>query len=1269
MQTNSKKSAAVIAQATFKEYNKKAKDTFSSVNILMDPLVLLLCEDNRSYVPPLPLVKITLDQAQISFNVKQESFEFEHVLSAFDFYNKKTDEWDMIIEPIVYHLSYRKSVKTRDEQYNINIKSPFNINLSHDMISSFTSFYDLITKYTIDHQQTYSESPKCIIYNKTNVMCDITIPNDPQKVITLGPGDFIPLYNVNRETHINCCIGNKVRGCFSLHQLAFPVFPAGMGYVVYKKHENNSTAVYISTTLLFNNQTNKNFYIYHRQNDMYKPIVKIAPSDYTAIPINIPHDSTFVLCSGEARGQRHAQFTLKKLKAPQSINVFVDSHPFPVLLHRQLDPQRGACVVNIMCPIRLTNNLPFPAIFKVSSITYTIKRNETINAEYLMPATSTMDVSVTLPDKQISSVSQVPLKNDELRAIRVSKDGQFLYNIAASVAIDEKTGQATVSFYIPAVFFNTTNLPLSLSDKEYKVRNAFVPVKDSDYSITLWGLDSYFADNASQLTYLLMRNERKRSLKPIDTILSNVDEPILIPMQEDQNGFIPLHYAIRTNPNERMSMVTISYHITIKNNLDEAIRLQSVTEFSKKEIVFVPSLFEPRTEKPLMVCSQFFNYFLLLADYLPTEISLANPIHTTIRVKKLNSTFLLINLLVVQTPVGITVTFSPVSDHEPIMITNSLDNEPIAVCQSIDTFPIIIDSNETKPFAFNYPERNNDIYISVYGEVIKVSLQILNLPMTHKFNDGKDAVIEVRTTKEGSKVIYVMNRKNEVTLPQRFTITLDIPKLCVSLIDERLRELALLTFHALVFQYDTCNNLNNVSFSIKSFQLDDMYPDVPLPVILYAHPKDTDSFLKYNASFYSTAAFAQAFKDFELKIAPITCYLDINFVSELMSFFISATQVQTENAPIEPLKTSKTSSVTLSFEHFRLNTINIIVSVRPHTTRVRQHPYFNRYLTLVPSITNAPIVLAGTSFKQMDLTSNYIREKILQRYKKSLIDQIMKLLGHSDLLFNFSEIGNIFQQNIEHISQGDIDKVKPGAILTGAESIVRNTSTLIHSYIEGDANQAGGLNRSAAETFGDGFVSFGRGIAKGFAGIVTKPMEESKKGISAGIKGGIMGVVGAVASPVSGLLDIGAGLIGGTKKLITQDNFTVEPERIPRAFLMNRIYPAVEEANRAQIALETYDLIGTTYNETLVFFMRSKCEYVGISQMYMWMLRGDLSVRERIKLAKIERITEKDKTLIIEIKSVTKQKIVIETKSNEIAKQALQIIVSNSMICKTNSNF
>ena len=1261
------------ATSRLKHFNKVVKHKFASVDLNIKPIIILLCEDNRSFIPPLPLLRITLKEAAFNFNLKnEESFKFEYGLYSLDFYNKNTGKYDVILEPVLFDFSFNKRPPSTKD-ISVFFNSDININISYHMLSSILSFSQKVTQLKSIHQKTFQLLPKINISNKTSLPITISTENKEVESLTLSSCEELPLYKTDNNTNIILTIGSKMKS-FSANQLSYPLFPFE-GYVIYKMHEKTTTVVTISSTVLFINKTNYCLDLFYEYQKTYNHIAKLEPNVEVPLSEFIDLRTSFVLCSGKTSSDHHP-FKLKPLKKPKHIVANVTFTKLPIILYRKLNQEKGVSIVEILSPIKFVNNLPFASTFFYQGNSIPLKRNESKAADYIPSNSLFFNMKIIMPNGITSQDTIIALEDNRITPIKFLLNGQkFLYNFAALVSKDEKTTQITISFFVPALFFNTTLIPLSIYDQEKKIINSFTPVNSKDYTMSLWGLDTFFKEEkSSHLAYIIANKDYGISTKPIDTLVSAVDDFVLLQNLHHPKEFLPIHYAVESI--DKMSIITLSYHFTIANNLDFEFFLQGIDDFKSKIPVGSSFILKPKEKKPLLSTSHEFKFLFVVNEFIPVELSFANPITTTFRCVSKKGKELLINILILHTKKGMMISFSPISDNEPIMINNTLPNFPIVAYQHKGLPPITIKPNEIRPFAFDYPEKDNKIFIGIASDEIQVSMKNLNKPQKIAIRQpAMQLLLEVRTNKMGSKIIIISNDNQSIPKDINTSYKFSLPRISVSLIDEKLRELSLLTLTNIYFEYKIINNLNDIKFIIKSFQIDDMYPDVPLPVAVFSIPKENhQQFLIFEASFYRKAAFAQAFKNFTLKIQPITAYIDVNFASEMINFFYSLTKNTNNNKPIKPAETQTNSSKIISFEQFKLYPINITVSLRPHTTRVKHKPYMFRIFHIIPSVTNAHIILQGTGFNGMDITTNYIKSHIIQMYKKSLIDQALKMIGHMDFLFNISEVSRVFEKNITHISQGEFDEVNPGAViaapLSGAESFVRGTSGLMHAYLEGDNNMhAGGLNRNAAETLGDGFVSFGKGIAKGLTGIVTKPIEEGKKGgFLGGIKGVGKGLIGAVASPVSGLLDIGAGVIGGTAKLLSDDNFTIERIRIPHAYLMKQIGKFSHSVDLAQLNLQTYKLLRTTYNQTLLFFFRAKDFYVGITQKCLWLFDNNSEVVAYYKLKRIQTVQTNSNYLFIRFIS-PEETIKLLSQSEEIANYSLQILMSLSIICKTNSKF
>ena len=1255
--------------------NEINKVIFSYVSISIDQMQIVFCEDNRSLVPPLPLARLTILPTQFTFDVKaNQSFNLDFSLSSVDFFNETISDWDQLIEPIKFTFS-GEEVSTRKD-FRFEIKSPLNINLSHRILQKMLNFRAQYDQY-IKNKSTYSVFPEFSIENLTTGMINITIASTNCVELSLNKNDYLPTYEVKGNTSITCSIPNASSFTFTPNDLSLPIFPTS-GIVIFKYRSQNVDVITISSTLVFFNSTQKDLTIYASKNLKKEPFYKIftvKPGNYAPIPFSIYKTASFILSDHKEnqlpdelnpiRNKKSHSFNLKKLKATTTYSFRYENKNAYVFLKKKIDQKRGCIVLSITSPIKIVNGLPFQSLFlnQESNSSFLVKKNESRLIDFIPQGNeNVVSFQISMSNNDVTKLMPIDLEDNKTSPLDVYQMDKFAYSIAASVKTDPETKQYTISFFIPAIFFNMTNHNLFIGDLDSIVLSKFVKYDDIAHNVVFWGLPSFFNKDSPTLSaHITAGRGYNLSETPIDTLITNIDDVIFIPTTQSKDLCLPLHYCVKSCGVEaRTSIVTLYDHFIIHNKLDIPFSLQCVNNFDEFTKLGNEMVFAANSDTPLSMCSKQFSYLFVCENSDPIQLSFAAGIHTTFRVTKSNKEQMFLNILVVDTKTGCDITISPATNYEPLMIKNMLA-ESIAAFQVPESNPYIIDPGEIKPFAFDFPERNNDVNLIIYGEIFRVDMTELNAPNHIKVNDDKRAVIETRTTKFGSKVILVSERPQKLNLGSFFTLDFTVPKISISLIDNSLRELALLTLSNVDLIYSLNSNVNLINLTISSLQVDDMYPDVPLPVAIFSKPK-TEHFLQFTASFYDNAAFAQAFKLLSLRVQPITAYIDSNFASEMLNFLFSL-KLLVATPTIEPMEKASLTSKTISFEKFELYPLPITFSIRPHTNRVRLYPYFSRYLSLIPGITNATILLEGTGFDGLDVTTTFLKNQIFQRYRKSAIDQFMKLIGHMDMFLNMSDISTLFKNNIKRIKEGEFKDYKPAIImgtLTGTESFVRNASTMIHSYIEGDANRhSGGLNRTAGETVGDGFVSFGKGIAMGFAGIVTKPLEGGKKeGFIGGLKGVGKGLAGAIASPISGILDIGAGIIGGTRKAIADDNETIPRERNPRAFLRERVKTGAVIADKAQLKLQTMDLLRSTYNETLYFAFKANDGLAGITQQFFWIFKHSGSVDSYFKIKKISNIKVNGKVLEISTSGTTHKVYKLTCGTENSAQEAARVVNS-----------
>jgi hypothetical protein len=125
------------------------------------------------------------------------------------------------------------------------------------------------------------------------------------------------------------------------------------------------------------------------------------------------------------------------------------------------------------------------------------------------------------------------------------------------------------------------------------------------------------------------------------------------------------------------------------------------------------------------------------------------------------------------------------------------------------------------------------------------------------------------------------------------------------------------------------------------------------------------------------------------------------------------------------------------------------------------------------------------------------------------------------------------------------------------------------------------------------------------------------------------GVVGAIAKPVSGLLDATAGVLSGARKLV-QGCDVVEPVRIPRVLLLNRIRPFDNATALTQRTFQRID--GKAMEQVVSCFLykhEKGKEYAAVTTHFLVWFDSPGAVRGFFELARVCEVTARGTVIVI----------------------------------------
>jgi len=244
---------------------------------------------------------------------------------------------------------------------------------------------------------------------------------------------------------------------------------------------------------------------------------------------------------------------------------------------------------------------------------------------------------------------------------------------------------------------------------------------------------------------------------------------------------------------------------------------------------------------------------------------------------------------------------------------------------------------------------------------------------------------------------------------------------------------------------------------------------------------------------------------------------------------------------------------------------------------VTSNPFLSTILSTVSNIEKADLNLNTYEMQNIYGSIFDIFNLIISQYKQEILSKIFRIFGAADFLGNPNNLvknlgtgfKDFFQKPIEGVLRGPLDGFK-GAI-DGSVSLVKHA---VDGTFSATSKIAGGLSKGILyisqdekymndieekkitekptnfiEGFGYGISSMASGFASGVKDVFVKPVEGAKKDNIAGFGKGILkGFGGLVSKPISGLLELVSKTSEGIKNTVVNDESEIKPERKPRAF-------------------------------------------------------------------------------------------------------------------------
>jgi len=244
---------------------------------------------------------------------------------------------------------------------------------------------------------------------------------------------------------------------------------------------------------------------------------------------------------------------------------------------------------------------------------------------------------------------------------------------------------------------------------------------------------------------------------------------------------------------------------------------------------------------------------------------------------------------------------------------------------------------------------------------------------------------------------------------------------------------------------------------------------------------------------------------------------------------------------------------------------------------VISNSFLSSILSTVSNIDKADINLPTYEMQNIYGSIIGIFNLIISQYNQEILKKIFHIFGAADFLGNPNNLvknlgsgfKDFFQKPIEGVLRGPLDGFK-GAI-DGSVSLVKHA---VDGTFSATSKIAGGLSKGILyisqdekymndiekkkitekptnfiEGFGYGISSMANGVCSGVKDVFVKPVEGAKKENITGFGKGILkGFGGLVSKPISGFLELVSKTSEGIKNTVVTDESDLKPERKTRAF-------------------------------------------------------------------------------------------------------------------------
>ncbi|KAK8845840.1 hypothetical protein M9Y10_020763 [Tritrichomonas musculus] len=1016
------------------------------VCIFNNQMILEFCEDNRTTEVPFPFLKLTINPNSTNCSLIKES-SFLLLGLRVDIFNKKTQRWDLLLEPLELFLSF-----TDTKNYHFKIRDKLNLIVSHATLNQICQFR--FERQSIKYKTIF---PSFLVENNTPEMCEL-IFDDTNDTELVPPQCLSSLKKAKPFKFMGTVIDplNFYSPQFISRKYSISIFT-----------KEKKRYISINSPLLFKNRSNINLFYQEKHTGNVIEIYEkaITPLNRLVAEFGIygknPHKKPIVINLFKLKDK-------KKLYIP----VYVEDITYYFFLSIKFSDKRGIVMFTLTPNYKIRNNYSLPIDITVDAMyqQLTIPGRST---EYLNHIGFYSSITFFIEaNGHISQGTRLALN----RSIFIPV--YFTPNCAFSLRFDGDT----ITLQPPLLVQNLTGIPISIFDFQ---NNLILTLQDNSFEDFI-GPPDFFKEGKIQL-FIQIEGYEKSEL--FDTKTSH-KELFLKSLSGDFCIPIALLFSIGATG---IIYLKIDHLIYIRNESIETIHLQPIDDNSVVRPNDSLDINSGET-KPVLLGTSELNYMFNIGKYkeiinLKNTLENRNKFATLFMdhndLQKIPQTIISVDFQTSSTIAGYFVVIKDLVFPQPLVLTNLLGEKnkqfwiDIVVkcgfhskCIVKPMSTSIISSRDLvgqKLTVFCYTQEF-DVDLTKFSEPDKKTIESENIKI--------DIYFKLVCLENGSHMIIVSNEIENK--PNRFNLlttheisfSVEVPFISVSLIDNRMKELSLIGFQNTSIKCQFTKDTVDIDLQIDYFQIDDMYPDTLVPVAVFnsRSPFIRLKVIKENAN--------MIFDLIKLKLNQLIFYIDVNYVSELFNFFTTI-KTNEKDEIVDVQAESIRSSIPILIKKIFIDEVKVNASASSQTGRPTFHPFpYEFILDCVPSVTN--VELDRESFTKEDLhCDNKVLKKMIKDYYNPLIDDVESLIAARTFGIVFKGISNLFHK-IDDSSKIDVSfNQKEG------EVIQRSFQSLGKGLLNGFT---GVVTKPAKGLKEDGAKGFFIGLGDGISGIVTEPV-------------------------------------------------------------------------------------------------------------------------------------------------------------------------------------